>query len=169
MSDRQARAAQTCVWPDFVLVQTVKWQQAGRTLGIRVCHLWGNCDRSPLCCLPTKWSIPLTSSVSTPPFVSAWRVCVVGALPSALGADPLLGDVSGGDGVQFLHPPSQSETTRAGTNPCDGRRIDGYSGVWASYSVTTLRHRPMLLPNLEGASPAKRGSDPERSTPACHV
>jgi transposase-like protein/IS1 family transposase len=29
-------------WPDFVLVQTVKWQVAGRTLGIRVCHLLGN-------------------------------------------------------------------------------------------------------------------------------
>jgi transposase-like protein/IS1 family transposase len=29
-------------WPDFVLVQTVKWQEAGRTLGIRVCHLLGN-------------------------------------------------------------------------------------------------------------------------------
>lgn len=29
-------------WPDFVLAQTVKWQQAGRTLGIRVCHLFGN-------------------------------------------------------------------------------------------------------------------------------
>lgn len=28
--------------PDFVLVQTVKWQEAGRTLGIRVCHLLGN-------------------------------------------------------------------------------------------------------------------------------
>lgn len=29
-------------WPDFVLAQAVKWQQAGRTLGIRVCHLLGN-------------------------------------------------------------------------------------------------------------------------------
>ena len=29
-------------WPDFVLVQTVKWQEAGRTIGIRVCHLLGN-------------------------------------------------------------------------------------------------------------------------------
>ncbi len=29
-------------WPDFVLVQTVKWQEAGRTLGIRVAHLFGN-------------------------------------------------------------------------------------------------------------------------------
>ena len=32
-------------WPDFVLVQTVKWQEAGRTLGIRVCHLLGNFRR----------------------------------------------------------------------------------------------------------------------------
>ena len=32
-------------WPDFVLAQTVKWQEGGRTLGIRVCHLWGNCRR----------------------------------------------------------------------------------------------------------------------------
>lgn len=30
------------VWPHFVLGQTVKWQAAGRTLGIRVCHLAGN-------------------------------------------------------------------------------------------------------------------------------
>jgi transposase-like protein/IS1 family transposase len=29
-------------WPNFVLVQTVKWQEAGRILGIRVCHLLGN-------------------------------------------------------------------------------------------------------------------------------
>lgn len=29
-------------WPQFVLAQTVKWQEAGRTLGIRVCHLLGN-------------------------------------------------------------------------------------------------------------------------------
>src|SRR5207248_6754793 len=29
-------------WPDFVLVQAVKWQEAGRTMGIRVCHLLGN-------------------------------------------------------------------------------------------------------------------------------
>jgi IS1 family transposase len=29
-------------WPDFVLVQTVKWQETGRTIGIRVCHLFGN-------------------------------------------------------------------------------------------------------------------------------
>lgn len=29
-------------WPDWVLVQTVKWQEAGRTLGIKVCHLLGN-------------------------------------------------------------------------------------------------------------------------------
>jgi transposase-like protein len=28
-------------WPDFVLAQTVKWQERGRTLGIRVCHLFG--------------------------------------------------------------------------------------------------------------------------------
>lgn len=28
-------------WPGFVLAQTVKWQQAGRTLGIRVCRLYG--------------------------------------------------------------------------------------------------------------------------------
>jgi transposase-like protein/IS1 family transposase len=29
-------------WPDFVLAQTVKWQEAGRVIGIRVCHLFGN-------------------------------------------------------------------------------------------------------------------------------
>jgi transposase-like protein len=29
-------------WPDFVLAQTVKWQQARRCLGIRVCHLHGH-------------------------------------------------------------------------------------------------------------------------------
>lgn len=29
-------------WHDFVLVQTVKWQEAGRVLGIRVCHVFGN-------------------------------------------------------------------------------------------------------------------------------
>jgi IS1 family transposase len=29
-------------WPDFVLVQTVKWQQAGRVIGLRVCHLLGH-------------------------------------------------------------------------------------------------------------------------------
>lgn len=29
------------VWPDLVLAQTVKWQEGGRTLGIRVCHLLG--------------------------------------------------------------------------------------------------------------------------------
>jgi len=29
-------------WPHFVVAQTVKWQAAGRTLGIRVCHLAGN-------------------------------------------------------------------------------------------------------------------------------
>lgn len=29
-------------WPDFVLAQTVKWQEAGRVIGIRVCHLCGN-------------------------------------------------------------------------------------------------------------------------------
>lgn len=29
-------------WPDFVLAQTVKWQEGGRVLGIRVCHLFGN-------------------------------------------------------------------------------------------------------------------------------
>lgn len=29
-------------WPNVVLVQTVKWQEAGRTLGIRVCHLLGS-------------------------------------------------------------------------------------------------------------------------------
>ena len=29
-------------WSQFVLAQTVKWQEAGRTLGIRVCHLLGN-------------------------------------------------------------------------------------------------------------------------------
>src|SRR5262249_35407170 len=28
-------------WPRFVLAQTVKYQQAGRTLGIKVCHLLG--------------------------------------------------------------------------------------------------------------------------------
>ena len=32
-------------WPDFVLAQTLKWQHAGRTLGIRVCHLLGNCTQ----------------------------------------------------------------------------------------------------------------------------
>lgn len=30
-------------WPHFVLAQTVKWIEAGRTLGIRVCHLRGEC------------------------------------------------------------------------------------------------------------------------------
>lgn len=29
-------------WTDFVLVQTVKWQEAGRVIGIRVCHVLGN-------------------------------------------------------------------------------------------------------------------------------
>ena len=29
-------------WPDFVLAQSVKWQERGRTIGIRVCHLFGN-------------------------------------------------------------------------------------------------------------------------------
>ena len=29
-------------WPAFVLAQTVKWQQAGRTIGVKVCHLFGN-------------------------------------------------------------------------------------------------------------------------------
>lgn len=29
-------------WPDFVLAQTVKWQEGGRTIGIRLCHLVGN-------------------------------------------------------------------------------------------------------------------------------
>lgn len=29
-------------WSAFVLAQTVKWKEGGRTLGIRVCHLLGN-------------------------------------------------------------------------------------------------------------------------------
>lgn len=37
--------------PDFVLAQTVKWQEAGRTLGIGVCHLLGNW-RQIACLLP---------------------------------------------------------------------------------------------------------------------
>jgi transposase-like protein/IS1 family transposase len=38
-------------WPDFVLAQTVKWQEAGRVIGIRVCHLFGNL-RQIGCLLP---------------------------------------------------------------------------------------------------------------------
>lgn len=30
------------IWPSFVLAQPVKWGAAGRTLGIRVCHLTGD-------------------------------------------------------------------------------------------------------------------------------
>ena len=28
-------------WPEFTLAQTVKWREAGRVIGIRVCHLFG--------------------------------------------------------------------------------------------------------------------------------
>jgi len=38
-------------WPGFVLCQTVKWQQAGRVVGIRVCHLCGQW-RQIACLLP---------------------------------------------------------------------------------------------------------------------
>lgn len=38
-------------WPHFVLAQTVKWQQAGRVIGIRVCRLVGNW-RQIACLLP---------------------------------------------------------------------------------------------------------------------
>lgn len=38
-------------WPGFVLAQTVKWQQAGRVIGIRVCRLYGNW-RQIACLLP---------------------------------------------------------------------------------------------------------------------
>jgi transposase-like protein/IS1 family transposase len=38
-------------WPDFALAQTLKWQQAGRTVGIRVCHLFGNWQQIA-CLLP---------------------------------------------------------------------------------------------------------------------
>lgn len=38
-------------WKDFVLVQTLKWQEAGRCLGVRVCHLRGN-FRQIACLLP---------------------------------------------------------------------------------------------------------------------
>lgn len=30
-------------YADFVLAQTMKWQEAGRCRGIRVCHLFGDC------------------------------------------------------------------------------------------------------------------------------
>lgn len=40
-------------WPDFVLAQTVKWQEAGRVLGIRVCHLFGNVKQI-VCLLPKE-------------------------------------------------------------------------------------------------------------------
>lgn len=39
-------------WPHFVLAQTVKWQEAGRVIGIRVCHLLGNVDQIR-CVLPS--------------------------------------------------------------------------------------------------------------------
>jgi transposase-like protein len=38
-------APRQIVWPDFVLVQTVKWQEAGRVIGIRVCHIMGACQQ----------------------------------------------------------------------------------------------------------------------------
>jgi transposase-like protein/IS1 family transposase len=40
-------------WPHFVLCQTVKWQEAGRVVGIRVCHLQG-AWRQIACLLPDK-------------------------------------------------------------------------------------------------------------------
>lgn len=48
-------------WPDFVLVQTVKWQEAGRTIGIRVCHLLGNCK--PLASLLPKGQVVSTAYI----------------------------------------------------------------------------------------------------------
>ena len=48
-------------WPDFVLVQTVKWQEAGRTLGIRVCHLLGNWRR--IACLLPKSQVVSTAYI----------------------------------------------------------------------------------------------------------
>jgi transposase-like protein/IS1 family transposase len=39
-------------WSDFVLVQTLKWQEAGRCLGVRVCHLRGNFQQIA-CLLPS--------------------------------------------------------------------------------------------------------------------
>jgi len=38
-------------WPNFVLAQTVKYKQAGKTIGIRVCHLFGNWQQI-VCLLP---------------------------------------------------------------------------------------------------------------------
>lgn len=48
-------------WPHFVLAQTVKWQQAGRTLGIRVCHLTGN--RSQIVRLLPKEQVVATAYI----------------------------------------------------------------------------------------------------------
>ena len=48
-------------WPDFVLVQTVKWQEVGRTIGIRVCHLLGNCK--PLASLLPKGQVVSTAYI----------------------------------------------------------------------------------------------------------
>jgi transposase-like protein/IS1 family transposase len=48
-------------WPDFVLVQTVKWQEAGRTLGIRVCHLLGNWHH--IACLLPKSQVVSTAYI----------------------------------------------------------------------------------------------------------
>jgi transposase-like protein/IS1 family transposase len=44
-------APRLVVWKQFVLAQTVKWQEAGRTLGIKVCHLFGEV-RQIGCLLP---------------------------------------------------------------------------------------------------------------------
>ena len=47
-------------WADFGLGQTVKWQEAGRTLGIRVCHRLGN-FRKIACLLPKGQEVSTAS------------------------------------------------------------------------------------------------------------
>ncbi len=49
------------VWPAFVLAQTVKWQEAGRTIGIKVCHLYGSL--APIAALLPKEQVLSTAYI----------------------------------------------------------------------------------------------------------
>jgi len=70
-------------WPAFVLAQTVKWQESGRTIGIKVCHLAGNL--SQIACLLPREQVLATAYIERLNATFRTRLSVLGRRTRRLG------------------------------------------------------------------------------------